>query len=213
MAYTLNENGQPWEYMALLNQCINILVTTSLGAVLAYFRVFDAKTFVPNAVKFVLHVALPLHIVRGIGIVVDFYNPMFQWNYIVAFLALRVVGLAMSFGMVIVSALWKGDKRGIGDVVVLWLTLTWISTVILGVPILQAMFKSEPLALFYGLVSTDMLSWGFLQAISISFDIRILCIDHSLRQSPRLYSNYPFSCSSSSAISLNSSASKNEPGH
>jgi hypothetical protein len=43
----------------------------------------------------------------------------------------------VSFGLVIHS---KEGQKGIGDVAVLWLSLSWISTIILGVPISGAVF-------------------------------------------------------------------------
>jgi predicted permease len=42
---------------------------------------------------------------------------------------------------------------GIGDIAVRWLALTWISTVILGVPILTAVFGDPQKGAFYGLLA------------------------------------------------------------
>ena len=155
MAYTIG--SEPWGYLPLLNECIKILLSVAFGAVMGYFQIFDATTFVPLAVKFVFHVALPLHILRGIGVVVNFYDPRFQWMYIVAFLVLRVLALLLCVAWVLAASQWGRYKsqQGIGQVAVLWLTLTWISTVILGVPISKAVFGSEALGLFYGLVSQE----------------------------------------------------------
>lgn len=119
---------------------------------MAYFRLFDAKTFVPQASTFVFRVALPLHVFRGIGIVVDFYDDKFQWEYINSFLLLRAVALVLCFAWVLVTSTTNGTKGSIGQVAVLWLATTWISTVIIGVPISKALFGSESLGLFYGLV-------------------------------------------------------------
>eukprot|EP00038_Savillea_parva_P024873 m.45358 g.45358 ORF g.45358 m.45358 type:complete len:494 (+) comp6642_c0_seq1:72-1553(+) len=44
-------------------------------------------------------------------------------------------------------------RTAVGDVVVAWLSLTWISTVILGIPILTAVFGSARLGAFYGLLA------------------------------------------------------------
>lgn len=152
MANTIGE--QPWEYTSLLNECIKIVLTIVLGMIMARFKIFDTAAFVSQAVKFVFRVALPLHIMRGIGIVVDFYDQTFSWVYIAAFLILRVIALVVCFGWVISASTWGSNKnQGIGQVAVLWLTLTWISTVILGVPISKATFGSDEKGLFYGLVS------------------------------------------------------------
>jgi hypothetical protein len=151
MKYTID--GDPWEYLSLLNECIKIVLTILLGVGVAYFKIFDAKTFVPQSVKFVFRVCLPIHIMRGIGVVVDFYDPAFSWRYIAAFLILRAFALVLCVGWVVLTSTRGGQKNGIGQVAVYWLSLTWISTVILGVPISKAVFGTEALGLFYGLVS------------------------------------------------------------
>jgi predicted permease len=152
---TIGNDNQPWGYIDLLNECIKILLTVALGIALAYFKVFDAETFVPQTIKFVFRVALPFHIIRGIGINVDFYNPKFQWNFIVAFLLLRAIALVVSFGWVLSSTFCRGNKdTGIGQVAVFWLLLTWVSSVIMGVPISSAIFGTD-LGLFFGLVRNN----------------------------------------------------------
>jgi hypothetical protein len=148
---TVGGSSEPWGYVDLLNECIKILLTVALGIALAYWNVFDAKVFVPSTVKFVFRVALPLHILRGIGINVDWYNPKFQWNFIVAFLLLRAIALVASVGWVLSSTICRDRDTGIGQVAILWLLLTWVSSVIIGVPISSSIFGPE-LGLFYGLV-------------------------------------------------------------
>lgn len=150
MAHTIGE--EPWKYLDLLNVCIKIVVTILIGVILAYFKVFDQKTFVPQSVKFVFRVCLPLMIMRGLGIVINFYDPKFSWKYICSFLILRAFALILCFVWIIATSL-RGQKHGIGQVAVYWLTLTWISTVILGVPISKAVFGSEALGTFYGLLA------------------------------------------------------------
>ena len=133
MVYTIN-GGEPWEYISLLNECIKIILTVFLGVVFGYFRAFDAAQFVPQAVGFVFRVALPLLVLRGLGIMIDFYDPDFDWLFMVAFLLLRVIALAFAFGFVLTKARMQPEDKthDIGEVAVVWLALTWISTVILG---------------------------------------------------------------------------------
>ena len=124
-------------------------MTIGLGFVFGHFQVFQPKTFVPQAVKFVFYIALPLLVIRGLGIGIDLYNV--SWTFICIFLVLRAIALFMAF-------LWvwiRGDKQkdGIGQVAVLWLSLTWISTVILGIPIATAVFGNPRLGQTYGIVS------------------------------------------------------------
>jgi predicted permease len=111
-------------------------------------QVFDAKTFVPHATRFVFYVALPLLVLKGLGVGIDFYDDSFLWNFIGAFLILRVIALVISLGMVL-----RNRKDGIGEVAVLWLSLTWISTVILGVPIAGAVFNDPAKGKTYGILA------------------------------------------------------------
>jgi hypothetical protein len=55
MANTIE--GGPWDYLPLLNECIRLLLTIAIGIVTGYFKVFEAKLFVPQAVKFVFNVS------------------------------------------------------------------------------------------------------------------------------------------------------------
>jgi predicted permease len=144
-------NGEePWEYLDLLNECIKIILTVGWGALLGHFKVFDANTFVPHAVKFVFYVALPFLVLRGLGIVIDFYDDSFSWRFIALFLALRAIALLLAFAWI-----WfKGGKHeGIGHVAVMWLALSWISTVILGIPISTAVFGNKEFGTLYGLLA------------------------------------------------------------
>lgn len=147
---TIGSDG-PWKYLPVLNECIKILLTVAIGMVMGYLEIFQANTFVPHATKFVFYVALPLLVVRGLGIGINFYDDSFLWNFIGAFLILRVIALLVSFG--IVFRVKIGGQRGIAEVAVMWLTLSWISTVILGVPISGAVFGSPDKGKTYGILA------------------------------------------------------------
>ncbi|KAL3815988.1 hypothetical protein ACHAXA_005197 [Cyclostephanos tholiformis] len=142
-----------WEYIPVLNECIQILLTIGIGIVAGYVRVLDTKAFLPQATKFVFHIALPLHILKGIGIGVNFYDDSFLWTFIAAFLVLRVIALVFCFAVACFSGS-KHDGAGItGQVAVMWLAMTWISTVILGVPIATAVFGDPIKGRTYGLLA------------------------------------------------------------
>jgi predicted permease len=147
---TINEDG-PWEYLPVLNECIKILLTIAIGMIMGYFKIFEAKTFVPHATRFVFYVALPLLVFKGLGVGIDFYDDTFLWNFIGAFLILRVIALVVSFGIVLRNR--DGTKKGIGHIAVNWLALTWISTVILGVPISGAVFDDPQVGKTYGILA------------------------------------------------------------
>jgi predicted permease len=150
MALTINGSG-PWKYLDLVNECIRILLTIALGSASSGLGIFDVKTFVPVATRFVFYVALPLLVVRGLGVGIDFYDDSFSWTFIGVFLILRVIALCFAIG----CAWLQGE--GIGQLTVIWLGLSWISTVILGIPIANAVFGSPQLGVSYGLVRIIML--------------------------------------------------------
>lgn len=54
MAKTLD--GGPWDYLPVLNECIKIMITILIGFLAGRFKMVEAKTFVPEAVKFVFTV-------------------------------------------------------------------------------------------------------------------------------------------------------------
>jgi len=150
-----------WAYVPVLNECIKLLLTIVIGAILGASDLFQAKTFVPQAIKFVFSIALPLHILGGIGIGVNFYSDSFLWIYILGFLVLRVIALCFSILWVISDkCLCKGKhvehdshETRVGKVAVIWLALTWISTVVLGIPIMSATFSDAKKGIYYGLLA------------------------------------------------------------
>jgi hypothetical protein len=49
--------GGPWDYLPVLNECIRILLTVAVGILSGYFKVFNADSFVPQAIKFIFNVS------------------------------------------------------------------------------------------------------------------------------------------------------------
>lgn len=139
-----------WEYLPVLNACLQILFTIGLGVTLGKFGVFDLST-VAHAVKFVFHVALPCLVVKGLGIGIDFYSDKNIWKFIAAYLILRAIALVVAFASLFLHH--DRSKVGIGDVAVRWLSLTWISTVILGIPILTAVMGDPRKGQEYGILA------------------------------------------------------------
>lgn len=154
MTYTIG--SEPWGYVALANECIAILLTILLGMLLGYLKVLDSKTFVPQAVTFVFSIALPLYVVNGIGMV-NFKSVRSQWIYIGTWVTLRAVALVVSLGVVFLAPSLSSSRlenhRGFGHVAVLWLALTWVSSVIMGIPISTSVFQSEAKGQLYGLLA------------------------------------------------------------
>jgi predicted permease len=113
-----------------------------------YVKIMDAEAFVPISTKFVFYAALPSLVLKELGINIDFYDESFLWEFIFCFLILRAVGLGMSFCIVAIV-----NNGGVGQVAVLWLAMTWISTVILGIPIAGAVFDNPTKGAKYGILA------------------------------------------------------------
>lgn len=117
-----------------------------------YVRVLD-MAFLPQATKFVFHIGLPLHILKGIGIGVNFYDDSFLWTFIAAFLVIRVIALVFCFAVAFSGGGKNDGSGGTGQVAVMWLAMTWISTIILGVPIASAVFGNPTIGRTYGILA------------------------------------------------------------
>ena len=143
-----------WEYLPVLNSLLQVFATLFIGALVGALGIFKPDDFVPQAVRFVFYIALPCLVIKGIGIGIDFYSETNIWAYIVAFLILRAASLLLALGTVLFTN-WRAKRRtkGIGHVAVMWLSLTWISTVIMGVPISTAVFGNPNLGRKYGILA------------------------------------------------------------
>ena len=142
-----------WKYIPVLNGLLQITVTIAIGVGVGILDIISsAEEFVHLATSFVFNIALPCLITKGIGIGMDFYSN--KWSFIGVFLILRGIALIIAL-LVILLTNWKDGRRasGIGNVAVMWLSLTWISTVILGIPILSSTFKDPTLGRQYGILA------------------------------------------------------------
>ena len=143
-----------WKYLPVLNAMIQILLTVAMGSISGWVGIFDAKEFVTVSVRFVFYIALPCLVINGIGIGVDFYSNAFLWSYIVAFLILRAIALVIIIvAVLIANGRAHYQRYGLGDVAVTWLAMTWISTVIVGIPISAAVLGDPQKGRFYGLLA------------------------------------------------------------
>lgn len=149
MTFTTIDSDGPWKYLDLLNECLKILLTILIGITMGHFKLFDAATFCPQATRFVFNVALPLLVLKGLGVGIDFYNTSL-WSYVGAFFIIRLVALLISMALFLRD---EDKDKSIGDVAVVWLAQTWISTVILGVPISAAVFGDETKGTTYGIMA------------------------------------------------------------
>lgn len=166
---TASASNMTWKYLPLLNAILQILFTVGLGSIMGWAGIFKAQEFVPLTVLFIFYVALPCLVLNGIGIGVDFYSRKFLWMYIIAFLLLRAIALIIIF-IIVLLANWIAKERryGLGHVAVAWLALTWISTVIVGIPISTAVLGNAQKGRFYGLLA-GISSFVFQLPLQLAF--------------------------------------------
>ena len=125
-----------------------LLLTTLLGILAGYMKILDAKTFVPHSTTFIFYAALPSLVLNALGIKIDLYDDKNLWEFISVFLILRAIALVVAF-----LAVAADSRKGVGQIAVLWLAMTWISTVILGVPISSAVFDNPQTGAKYGILA------------------------------------------------------------
>ena len=125
-----------WKYQELLNQNIQILFMLVLGAGAIFMKIFEKKDIaVLN--RLVFNFLLPSSVLFALGLGTDLREGA-TWRFVGAFLLLRTFALTGSIAIFGIE-LWRtGAGSALGVVTVNWLFFSWISTVILGIPLLTA---------------------------------------------------------------------------
>ena len=118
-----------WEYQELLNQNLQIIFLLALGAGSVYFKLFRQDIDLPTFNKFVFAILLPASVLTGLGMRSNLRDGAL-WRFVGGFLMMRAIGLLGTFVVFF--------RKGIGQVTANWLFISWVSTVILGVPLLRA---------------------------------------------------------------------------
>ena len=124
------------------------MLTIILGVLAGHLKLLDAAAFVPHTTTFIFYAALPCLVLNALGIKIDLYDEKFLWDFIFVFLILRALALAVACCLVAVD-----KRKGVGHIAVLWLSMTWISTIILGVPISSAVFDNPQVGAKYGILA------------------------------------------------------------
>jgi predicted permease len=119
----------PWEYQELLNQNLQILFVLGLGALSARLQLFNQGPELRTFNKIVFAILLPASILLGLGLRTNLRDGAI-WRFIGGFLMLRAICL---LGVTVVF--WK---RGVAAITANWLFVSWVSTVVLGVPLVRA---------------------------------------------------------------------------
>lgn len=122
-----------WKFQEVLNQDLAIMLVITTG----FFSVWRAIIFRKEDMRvfnmWLFKATLPASVIMGLGIKTDLYDEEI-WRFVGAFLMMRAITLvvcALFFGLVL--------RRSLGEVTANWLSTTWISTVILGTPLLRAL--------------------------------------------------------------------------
>lgn len=121
-----------WKYQELLNQNLQILITIGLGALVTWVGPFHVKKDLPTLVKIVFNILLPSAVLLALGVNSDLRDGNL-WKFIGGFLLLRAFCLVLNFG-------YYGliRRRSIAYVTINWMVTCWVSTVVLGIPLLIA---------------------------------------------------------------------------
>ena len=149
-----------WRYTPVLNVCVQLLLSCLLGAVAA-----SAGVVPPPARRalqtFVFHVALPLHVCRGVALRVDFRDRAL-YPFVGVFLVIRALALLASAAAVLTPRarfpnprvhpladdrpVVLGDPTLASRLCETWLGLSWFSTIVVGLPVLTAALGDQNLA-------------------------------------------------------------------
>jgi predicted permease len=139
--------------------CVQLLLSCFLGAIAAITGVIKPKDR-QTLQTFVFCIALPLLVLRGVSTRVDFYDNTL-YPFVGVFLVIRFATLLVSVAVVlgqralkgntvdVVRALHTGHKTPTlySQICELWLSLSWMSTVVIGLPVLTAALTDEKAAL------------------------------------------------------------------
>ena len=148
-----------WRYTPVLSVCVQLLLSCFLGAIAAITGVIKPKDR-QTLQMFVFCIALPLLVLRGVSTRVDFYDNTL-YPFVGVFLVIRFATLLVSVAVVlgqralkgntvdVVRALHTGHKTPTlySQICELWLSLSWMSTVVIGLPVLTAALTDEKAAL------------------------------------------------------------------
>jgi len=120
-----------WRYTDLLNQDIQILLEIGLGIVTSLYGPFSAKNDAPTLKTLVFNILLPISVMTDLGFVVDFRDGSI-WRFIGSFLMMRALVLLL-------DVVWAvARKQSFSHISMNWMVTSWVSTTILGPPMLQA---------------------------------------------------------------------------
>jgi hypothetical protein len=126
-----------WQYQPLLNQNLQILLTLGLGMAAAYFKLVSSQTSLPTLNAFVFNILLPASVLLGLGLMSDLRDGS-TWRFIGGFIMMRAITMVVS--ILLFGVVWR---KSLGFVAVHWLLFSWVSTVVLGVPLIGSLLGPQ----------------------------------------------------------------------
>lgn len=119
-----------WKYQELLNQNLQILITLAVGFLVTWLGPFSNGHDLKVVNKIVFYILLPSAVLLALGINSDLRDGQ-VWRFIGGFLLLRALCLVL-------IALYYGvfRKCSVACVTIHWMVTCWVSTVVLGIPLL-----------------------------------------------------------------------------
>jgi len=121
-----------WKYQDLLNQNIQILLEIIAGAAAVVIGPISFREDFWSYNKLLFNVIFPAAISTALGINTDLRQGNI-WKFVAAWIMMRGILL-----VVVTLVVGLGMRRNVGEVTVNWLCATWVSTVVLGIPLTQA---------------------------------------------------------------------------
>ena len=121
-----------WKYQELLNTNLQILIAIAVGFITVLLRAFDQKTDVHSINKVVFYVLLPSAVLLALGLNTNLRDGN-VWRFVGGFLLLRAICLVVVWA---VHGLVR--RQTIAYVTIQWMVTCWVSTVVLGIPLLIA---------------------------------------------------------------------------
>lgn len=121
-----------WKYQELLNQNLQILISIAVGFLVTWLGPFSNGTDLKVVNKIVFYILLPSAVLLALGINSNLRDGQ-VWRFIGGFLLLRALCLVVNF-------LYYGvfRRQSIASVTIHWMVTCWVSTVVLGIPLLIA---------------------------------------------------------------------------
>ena len=129
------------EYQSTLDLCGSLLVIVLIGFLYGISNHYKrGHVVIINNIVFII--ALPCHIFTALR-KQDWFDSKKEWEFIAAFLVLRILMLILAIIITLIR------RQSIFECVSIFLGTSWISTIILGLPLCSSIFG--PTYIFYGI--------------------------------------------------------------